>query len=657
MPALQVLQAYGQRRIEELQAQLDMCPHVTGRTRKVLEDYLIQEGIYSLAEVSENTFCDYREFVFSFHQFSKAQMTHFFPAIETVVFYYWLPEYGDLINEVEEYGAIQRPIRNKICCYLMVNGIHHRSEIDYQLRKQFEAYMIRTEFGKIVEYTKVLDWLKLYSIRKNNEHNPFRRFRLSFKEEVVYLGYHPDYETAYNFYYLRDKTELVFDFSLDAPITMKRQIFNMLNYALEKEYNRKNRRELYLVPLRKLYLYCVDKGIKDIELLELEDIEGFRQSMDGKVGTKTDIYMQIVDNIRKFLFLNAADTNWQANVWYMERFHFKGERMNPAEPVESIHFYLVKDLKNRQLLKSYMRYCIGIGGRAINTIRGEYYNIYKFLMYCDEKEWRVVEITADNFNSYVQELDSLDIQAATFNQKIEDVYRFYQFLVAKQHIENIPFNVEYYLKKTILAHHDRAVPEETQQKFLAHLKYFPEHLRLMYLHLWCIGLRVNEVCTLKGDAYYWKGQDAWIKVYQYKMKTEKVVPIPKELYILMTEYIQKNGIAPDEFIFKGTKGRAYPVGTFCKQMKELCLEYDITCGDYIFRSHDYRHMVGTKLYDDGTSIQGIRDYLGHKEEDMTKQYIDFVPKKIDKAGEEYFRNNASLGAGLLKKRRENKNGK
>lgn len=657
MPALQVLRAYGQRRIEELQNQLDMCPHVTGRIRNMVEDYLIQEGIYSLADVSEDTFCDYKRFVHGFRQLSKAQMTHYSAAIETVVFYYWMPDYEDLMNEVDEYGTVQKPIRNKICCYLMVSGIHHLSEINYPLRKRFEDYLIRTEFGKAVEYTKVLDWLKLYSIQKNNEHNPLRRFRLSFKEEVVYLGYHPDYETAYNFYYLRDKSELVFDFSMTASVTMKRQIFNMLNYALEKDYNRKNRRELYLVPLRKLYLYCVDRGIKDIELLELEDIEGFRQSMDGKVGTKTDIYMQIVDNIRKFLFLNAAETNWQANVWYMERFHFKGDRMNPAGPVEAMHFYLVKDPMNRQLLKSYMRYCIGIGGRAINTIRMEYYNIYKFLMYCDEKEWSAVEITADDFAMYIQELDTQDIQPATFNQKIEDIRRFYQFLAAKQHIENIPFRVEYYLKETVLVHHDRAVSEDTQQKLLAHLKFFPEHLRLMYLHLWCIGLRVNEVCTLKGDAYFWKGQDAWIKVYQYKMKMEKVVPIPKQLYLLMTEYIQKNGIGSDEFIFKGIKGRAYPAGSFCKQIKEQCLKYGITCGDYIFRSHDYRHTVGTKLYDEGTSIQGIRDYLGHKEEDMTKQYIDFVPKKIDKAGEEYFKNNASLGSGLLKKRREKEDGK
>ena len=96
----------------------------------------------------------------------------------------------------------------------------------------------------------------------------------------------------------------------------------------------------------------------------------------------------------------------------------------------------------------------------------------------------------------------------------------------------------------------------------------PMHLRLMYLNLWCIGLRVNEVCTLKGDAYYWKDDTAWVKIYQNKMRSEKTVPIPSVLYRLMRDYIEKNHIQPDEYIFKGAKGQAYHVGTFAKQMIE-----------------------------------------------------------------------------------------
>lgn len=39
---------------------------------------------------------------------------------------------------------------------------------------------------------------------------------------------------------------------------------------------------------------------------------------------------------------------------------------------------------------------------------------------------------------------------------------------------------------------------------------------------------------------------------------------------------------------------------------------------------------------------------------MTQQYLDHMPKKIDKANEEYFSQHKSLAAGLLKKGGEKK---
>lgn len=59
-------------------------------------------------------------------------------------------------------------------------------------------------------------------------------------------------------------------------------------------------------------------------------------------------------------------------------------------------------------------------------------------------------------------------------------------------------------------------------------------------------------------------------------------------------------------------------------------------GEYIFKSHDYRHTVATNFYEHGVSIQSIRDYLGHMFEEMTMQYIDYMPRKIAKENDAYF---------------------
>ena len=161
-------------------------------------------------------------------------------------------------------------------------------------------------------------------------------------------------------------------------------------------------------------------------------------------------------------------------------------------------------------------------------------------------------------------------------------------------------------------------------------------------------MRISEVCTLKGDAYYWDGEDAWLRVYQIKMKADKMIPIPFVMYRIMHKYIAGEHIRPNDYIFKGKNGGAYRVGTFCKEFQRYCDKNGISEGEYIFKTHDYRHTLATQLYDKDVSIQTIRDYLGHFSEEMTKQYVDFMPKKIEKANDIYFKKPESDLASTIK---------
>ena len=223
---------------------------------------------------------------------------------------------------------------------------------------------------------------------------------------------------------------------------------------------------------------------------------------------------------------------------------------------------------------------------------------------------------------------------------------FFNFLIARGYIEKTPFCEDYYLKKVVPGHNDRCVEAETWAEILRKLPSFPEDIRLMYLHLWGIGLRISEVCTLKGDAYYIQGKDAWVQVYQVKMRSYKRIPIPYALYRLMMVYLKRHRIRPDEYVFQSSQGEAYRSATFRLKMQECCEKNGIKGGEYIFRSHDYRHGIATLFYDSGVSLQGVRDYLGHVYEEMTQQYVDYIPKKIEKESEKYFREHGSLAAGL-----------
>ena len=63
----------------------------------------------------------------------------------------------------------------------------------------------------------------------------------------------------------------------------------------------------------------------------------------------------------------------------------------------------------------------------------------------------------------------------------------------------------------------------------------------------------------------------------------------------------------------------------------------IKCGDHVFQTHDYRHSVATALYERGASIQAIREFLGHKHENMTRRYIDCIQKHVDMSSEQYYK--------------------
>lgn len=115
----------------------------------------------------------------------------------------------------------------------------------------------------------------------------------------------------------------------------------------------------------------------------------------------------------------------------------------------------------------------------------------------------------------------------------------------------------------------------------------------------------------------------------------------------MQVYIKRHGIEPDDYLFTNRDGGAYSA-TFRQQMKKFCQEQEVEGGEYLFRSHDYRHTAATMLYDTGVSLQGVRDYLGHNYEEMTQQYLDHMPMKIAKENEEFFRQLGNSLASCLK---------
>ena len=325
-------------------------------------------------------------------------------------------------------------------------------------------------------------------------------------------------------------------------------------------------------------------------------------------------------------------------------------RINPAKPIRTISFIEIEDKENRKYLQKYMKYCLGITHLTIGVIYSEFTHIRNFMVWLEKNDPQDVRhIVEETMKAYFRCQDQPNIQKRTFNLIVTSILHFFDYLRVQGIIEKVPFCGQYYLKKTVSKHHNRSVEIEVYTEILAKLKFFPEELRLMFLHLWGIGLRASEVCSLKGNAYYIQEQDAWIQIYQIKMKNYKRIPIPWAIYKLMDIYLQKYEIGSNDYIFQNKRGGACSYASFRYRMLKCCEKNQIKNGEYLFKSHDYRHTVATMYYDNDVSIQSVRDYLGHDNEEMTKQYIDYMPQKISKANEEYFKQEENVLASGIKR--------
>ena len=532
---------------------------------------------------------------------------------------------------------------NRLYKFFQYTDIQCTADINYETRKMYMDSLEKEDISEKykVELMSLFDRLKIENIPDVYSHgNPFSVEQEFFKQDKLFLLYIPNKKKAQSFRQVVDKNDLLWDLTRIHSSQLVRQTKILLCEILNMDKAQRHRR-YFLEPLKALIRFCDKYGIDDIEEMEQADENRFYLYLNKESEIIKKQASKIVEFARRTLFLTAPETNWRACIWYMDRFQFDKSRINASSPVKSLSFINIYEKENRWYLQLYAKYLVGISDLSLSNIRNTISFISQFLKYLDGQSKKVTELEMQDIADYVSVLDESDIKYSTFNRYITHMHTFLQFLKMKN-IEVLKFYPERFLKKGFSEHNERSVPEKTIAHLIKELPAFPEHLQLMYLILFCTGIRKSEVCTIKSGAFYSQGNENWMRIYQSKMRREKVIPVPSLLVGLVNDYEKKYGIKNGEYLFKNKKGGAFNGQTFSNQMIRECKARGIACGDYIFRAHDYRHNLATSMYGKGVSIQGVRDYLGHSSENMTKQYIDFMPERIVSAEDKYFSKNQSF---------------
>ena len=185
-------------------------------------------------------------------------------------------------------------------------------------------------------------------------------------------------------------------------------------------------------------------------------------------------YHQIVDKVQRILFVQSKDINWEANVWYLEGFQFGVTRYDPTRPVKRILFLDISDKDNREYLKMYVKYQLGVTGLSVQNIWGRVYITKAFLRFLDREELKAEKLTAAEIDRYMRLLQEEDVEIITFNDKVAEIHCFFRFLTARGYYGKILFYPEYYMKREPVSHHYRPVPQNTVTEILKNLKRLPE---------------------------------------------------------------------------------------------------------------------------------------------------------------------------------------
>ena len=620
------------KKVNTLYDDLSISPSVLGKRVDFLYDYLSSEYIYDLTKVTPDILRDFITHVRKEFTFNKNKASSYKGDLETV----YLCHMQKIGHPLLALDLPKTPQVRKCLTFLMASGITSVSGISARTRKDYENYLNLSVPAKISEYIKVLDRLVLSEIEKINI-----PVTPSYKNELFFLGYYPDLKISKRFYYSARKEFLYFDFSINAPLTLKIQIFSSLmailldHAALSNHYLIQH----FITPLHYLYDFCISQGISDIKRMADEDSLSFKAYLDKNMDAVNNSAFQVLFRTRKFLFLNDEKPDFKATCWFLERFDLR-ERANPTRGTECFNFGDIKG-NDRTYLMHFMKYLIVLSPKySLQSILEKYFSAKDFIRHLKTRKSDLSELSYSDIESYIDSKQKLGLKPQTYNGILTRLSFFLSVLSVREKLLIPSFPFDYFYQKENYLHHDRSVPEEKIDRIMTVLSDFPEKLGLMFLTLYSTGLRINEVCSIKRDALFTNGTSCWLNVYQYKMRSDKQIPIPKELYRLLKRHTTLEKVS-SPFIFPSCSdnNKPYQAETFVKQMKAQLSLYEET-KDIAFKSHDFRHTIATDIHMSGAPIQTTRAFLGHVSEDMTKQYIDHLPGHIEMLQDKYFKENA-----------------
>ncbi len=150
----------------------------------------------------------------------------------------------------------------------------------------------------------------------------------------------------------------------------------------------------------------------------------------------------------------------------------------------------------------------------------------------------------------------------------------------------------------------------------------PKH-RLMAKLIYSAGLRVSELVHLKAKDLELDKNLGWVR--NGKGNKDRLFIIAKSIKHELLDYIKKENLSYDSWIFKGQKQGHLTVKAVQSIIKEAAKKAGIPKNVH---PHTLRHSFATHLIENGYDVTSIQSLLGHNSSETTMVYIHAASPKM-----------------------------
>ena len=417
-----------------------------------------------------------------------------------------------------------------------------------------------------------------------------------FKSDIWDLKDYPN-EDISNYFKVRTNKYRILDFSIIKSNSKKEELKLFFKAVFTDQLRLKYTIENFYHYFGLPYLA---NSFKDDSFLNIPTdhlIEDYKEIIK-KYGYQKNSYV-IIKGFQKSLY-KLLDTRTMVNkdIWDLNEFTITPERLNKSRLIYELNFTHIHNLGNREYVKTWIKYLIGCTELTMSTILHKLHCITLFLNeFVLLNAFQIDSVMVDNLINTWKENKSKN----TIIQILRSVNDFYKYICSKNNSDLKSPVLDRHIKDYKYVPADNLVSEKTQHQLLKNLKTLENPYQLMFLIIYCTGIRVSDVCQLKRDGCISKETDELYLLHYHcqKMRKQCANAICKALYDKIKDY--KTSITIDTpFLFPAIKNPSNPISpvVYVRHINKWVRENNITNDDgtpYQFAPHSFRHTLATDL--------------------------------------------------------------